>query len=199
MLSSRAPLSLSQSLPLLSLYLYFSVPYTLFCYIHTSLPLCLPTRFALCSLSASALSLRKLGASFFLKKLSHLLSIVAPTKWLSSPPFLNLQWTSWQCECQRGYAHSSYAHKERQLTGWLEINPTAWLWLLEWCSGSGSVPALRTDARTATVPPPQNPISPAKLSKEEEKEKEEKGWDRFDWEKQNRVKENREENGSKVF
>lgn len=86
MLSSRAPLSLSRSLPLLSLYLYLSVPYTLFCYIRTSLPLCLPTRFALCSLSASALSLRKLGASFFLKKLSHLLSIVAPTKWLSSPP-----------------------------------------------------------------------------------------------------------------
>lgn len=52
---------------------------------------------------------------------------------------------------------------------------------------AGSVPALRTDASTATVPPPQNPISPAELSREEEEvdeekeeEEEEKRWDRFD-------------------
>lgn len=81
------------------------------------------------------------------------------------PPFLNLLWAPWQCECQKGYAHSSYTHKEHQLTGWLEINPTAWLWLPEWCSVAGNAPALQADASTATVPPPQNPISPAALSR----------------------------------
>lgn len=49
---------------------------------------------------------------------------------------------------------------------------------------AGREPALRTDASTATVPPPQNPVSPAELSREEEeveKEKEEeKRRDRFD-------------------
>lgn len=48
----------------------------------------------------------------------------------------------------------------------------------------------RTDTRTATVPPPQNPISPAWLGGEgTEAEEEEKGkkWDRFDWGEQDDV------------
>lgn len=152
------------SLALLSLHLCFSVPYSsISCFSRPSHPFC-----TLYSLNASAPSLRNLVA-FFLKAISPpLLCRTCLVAFIT--PFLSLLWAPWQCECQRRYAHSLYAHKEHRLTGWLEINPTAWLWLPEWCSGAGSVPALRTDASTATVPPPQNPISPAKLSREEEEE-----------------------------
>lgn len=50
-------------------------------------------------------------------------------------PFVNLLWAPEWCECLRGCDHSSVVHKEQQLMGWLKINPTVWLQLLEWCSG----------------------------------------------------------------